>query len=303
MSIKVDKLTKIYGDQLAVDQLSFNISKGEVVGFLGPNGAGKTTCMKILSCYIPQTSGKALVCGYDTETHPHEVRSRIGYLPEHNPLYDNLYVREYLELVAGIFKLNDKQKRIAGIIELTGLGVEQHKKIQMLSKGYRQRVGLAQALMHEPDVLILDEPTSGLDPNQLVDIRELIRSVGKEKTVILSSHIMQEIEAVCDRVVIINKGRLVADDPIEELKQRSLGRTKVRIELDREVDVSLLEKIDGIAAARQTGHLTYELWSHAERDMRVEIYNWIKSTDYVLLGMNKVEMSVEEVFQQLTGSS
>ena len=303
MSIKVDKLTKVYGEQVAVDQLSFDISKGEVVGFLGPNGAGKTTCMKILSCYIPQTSGKAFVCGYNTENDPHEVRSKIGYLPEHNPLYENLYIKEYLELVAGIFKLDNKQKRIAGIIELTGLGVEQHKKIQMLSKGYRQRVGLAQALLHEPDVLILDEPTSGLDPNQLVDIRELIKSVGKEKTILLSSHIMQEIEAVCDRVIIINEGRLVADDPIEELKQRSLGRTKVRIELDREVNISLLEQIKGIAAVRQTGHSTYELWSNAEQDMRIEIYKWIKSTDYLMLGMNKVEMSVEEVFQQLTASS
>jgi ABC-2 type transport system ATP-binding protein len=217
MSIRVEGLTKIYGEQKAVDGISFNAGTG-VLGFLGPNGAGKSTTMKILTCFIPQTSGRAEVCGFDVTTHPLEVKRNIGYLPESNALYVDMYVKESLAFVADIHQLHDPAKRIADIIEQTGLGPEQHKKIGQLSKGYRQRVGLAQAILHDPQVLILDEPTSGLDPNQLISIRKLILELGKTKTVILSTHIMQEVEAVCDHVIIINKGKIVTNDTLQNLK-------------------------------------------------------------------------------------
>src|SRR6201996_1320615 len=220
MSISVESLTKVYGPQKAVDGISFSAKPG-VLGFLGPNGAGKSTTMKILTGFIPQTAGKASVCGFDVETQPLEVKRSIGYLPESNPLYTDMYVRESLAFIANIHQIPDPEKRIEEIIELTGLTPEKHKKIGQLSKGYRQRVGLAQAILHDPQVLILDEPTSGLDPNQLIGIRQLIRDLGKTKTIILSTHIMQEVEAVCDRVVIINKGKIVADDSLEGLRKKS----------------------------------------------------------------------------------
>jgi len=218
MSIRVEGLTKIYGEQKAVDNISFEAKPG-VLGFLGPNGAGKSTTMKILTCFIPQTAGKAEVCGSDVTTQPIEVKRTIGYLPESNALYVDMYVKESLSFVADIHKLHEPEHRIAEVIEMTGLGPEQHKKIGQLSKGYRQRVGLAQAILHDPQVLILDEPTSGLDPNQLISIRQLIVDLGKTKTVVLSTHIMQEVEAVCDHVIIINKGRIVADDTLAKLKE------------------------------------------------------------------------------------
>src|SRR3954469_3536527 len=212
MSIKVNQITKLYGEQKALDDVSFEAGSGQVVGFLGPNGAGKSTMMKIITCFIPQTSGTASVCGFDVTEDSIEVRKNVGYLPEHNPLYLEMYVREYLEFIAGLHKIKNVRTRIAEMIETTGLQVEQKKKIGALSKGYRQRVGLAQALIHDPKVLILDEPTSGLDPNQLTEVRNLIRSLGKEKTVVLSTHIMQEVEAICDKVIIINKGKIVANE-------------------------------------------------------------------------------------------
>ena len=219
MSIQVNGLTKVYGQQKAVDGISFTAEKG-VLGFLGPNGAGKSTTMKMLTCFIPQTSGSATVNGYDIATQPLEVRRHIGYLPESNPLYQDMYVKEALGFVAGIHQLPEPQKRIAKVLEQTGLGPEQHKKIHQLSKGYKQRVGLAQAILHNPEVLILDEPTSGLDPNQLVGIRQLIRELGQSKTVVLSTHIMQEVEAVCSQVIIINKGKIVANDQLQALTQQ-----------------------------------------------------------------------------------
>lgn len=224
MSISVESLTKVYGQQRAVDGISFSAQPG-VLGFLGPNGAGKSTTMKILTGFIPQTSGKASVCGYDVETQPLEVKRSIGYLPESNPLYQDMYVRESLAFIANIHQVPDAEKRIEEVIELTGLTPEKHKKIGQLSKGYRQRVGLAQAILHDPQVLILDEPTSGLDPNQLIGIRQLIRDLGKTKTIILSTHIMQEVEAVCNRVVIINKGKIVADDTLEDLRSKNTDRS------------------------------------------------------------------------------
>ena len=228
MSIIVEALTKEYGTQKAVDGISFSAKPG-VLGFLGPNGAGKSTTMKILTTFIPQTSGKATVCGFDVEKQPLEVKRNIGYLPESNPLYLDMYVKESMAFIADIHQIASAQKRIEAIIEQTGLGPEQHKKIGQLSKGYRQRVGLAQAILHDPQVLILDEPTSGLDPNQLIGIRQLILDLGKTKTVILSTHIMQEVEAVCDHVIIINKGKIVADDTLAGLRETNKGKTLERI--------------------------------------------------------------------------
>ncbi|NEU07643.1 ATP-binding cassette domain-containing protein [Flavihumibacter sp. R14] len=219
MSIVVDNISKVYGQQMAVDHVSFKAEKGRILGFMGPNGAGKSTTMKILTCFIPQTSGAASVCGFDVTANPMDVRRNIGYLPEHNPLYLDMYVKEALGFISDLHAIEKKNQRIAEVIELTGLGEEQHKKISALSKGYRQRVGLAQAIIHDPAVLILDEPTTGLDPNQIIGIRQLIRDLGKSKTVIFSTHIMQEVEALCNDVVIINKGRLVANDSIEGLKE------------------------------------------------------------------------------------
>jgi ABC-2 type transport system ATP-binding protein len=220
MSIEVDQLTKVYGEQRAINNITFSAAPGQVLGFLGPNGAGKSTTMKILTCFLPQTSGSAKVCGFDVNENSIEVRKCVGYLPEHNPLYLDLYVKESLGFVADLHQIKNKNRRIKEVIELTGLNVEQHKKIGQLSKGYRQRVGLAQAILHDPKVLILDEPTSGLDPNQLIDIRNLIKELGKTKTVILSTHIMQEVEAICSHVVIINKGEIVVSDPLNALFER-----------------------------------------------------------------------------------
>ncbi|MEO8794826.1 MAG: ATP-binding cassette domain-containing protein [Daejeonella sp.] len=229
MSIQVKNITKLYDQQKAVDGISFSAKSGSVLGFLGPNGAGKSTTMKILTCYISQTSGKAEVCGFDVNENPMDVRRNIGYLPEHNPLYLDLYVKEALDFVAGVHQIENKKQRIQQVIEMTGLGDEQNKKINALSKGYRQRVGLAQAILHDPKVLILDEPTSGLDPNQIIGIRKLILELGKTKTVILSTHIMQEVEAICDQIIIINKGKIVADDTLKNLKDNSSGKTLEQI--------------------------------------------------------------------------
>ncbi len=224
MSVQVEQLTKLYGNQKAVDSISFSAEPGNILGFLGPNGAGKSTTMKILSCFIPQTSGKASVCGFDVTDMPIDVRRNLGYLPENNPLYLDLYVKESLNFIAEIHEVQNKSRRIAEVIDLVGLEREQHKKIGALSKGYRQRVGLAQAILHDPKVLIMDEPTSGLDPNQLIGIRQLIKELGKSKTVIMSTHIMQEVEAVCDRVIIINKGKIAADDHLNELRKKNSNK-------------------------------------------------------------------------------
>src|SRR6185312_13880587 len=234
MSVIVEHITKLYGQQKALDDVSFNIKSGEIVGYLGPNGAGKSTMMKIITCFLPQTSGKASVCGYDVTEQSLEVRRNVGYLAEHNPLYLDMYVKEYLSFIAGLHHLGDVKKKVEEMIAITGLKDEQRKRIGALSKGYRQRVGLAQAMIHNPKVLILDEPTSGLDPNQLQEIRNLIIQIGKEKTVILSTHIMQEVEAVCDRVIIINKGKIVADKATRDIKTIEGGYALVTVEFDKE---------------------------------------------------------------------
>jgi len=227
MSLSVKNITKQYKKQIAVDDISFEIKSGEIVGFLGPNGAGKSTTMKIISCFIPPTKGTVTVCGFDVSKDDLKVKKKVGYLPESNPLYYDMYVKEFLSFIASLHKINNQKERIKEMIEMVGLQNEQHKKIGTLSKGYKQRVGLAQAMIHDPEVLILDEPTSGLDPNQIIEIRELIKNFGKDKTVLLSTHIMQEVESMCDRVIIINEGKLVADDSVESIKK---GNKKANME-------------------------------------------------------------------------
>lgn len=300
MSVEIHNLTKIYGEQKAINQVSFEAKKGEVLGFLGPNGAGKTTTMKIVTCFIPQTSGTAKVCGYDVEKNPMEVRQRIGYLPEHNPLYKDLYVKEYLSFVAGLHKIKNKKQRVAEMIEMTGLGREQKKQIGSLSKGYRQRVGLAQAMLHDPEVLILDEPTSGLDPNQLVEIRSLIKQFGEKKTVIFSTHIMQEVQAICDRVLIINQGNIVANDTIETLQQKVTGESMVTVEFLQKVTEAKLKKIKGVKRVKTLSERRWELFAGMKQDIRKEVFDFAVANGLTLLEMQKQVFSVEDVFQQLT---
>lgn len=301
MSVKVQNLTKIYGSQKALNDISFEAKKGQVLGFLGPNGAGKTTTMKIISCFIPQTKGFAEVCGIDVAEDPMEVRKKIGYLPEHNPLYLEMYVKEYLNFVAKIHKVSAAKQRISDMIEMTGLGREQSKKISALSKGYRQRVGLAQAMLHDPEVLILDEPTSGLDPNQLVEIRSLIKQLGKEKTVIFSTHIMQEVQAICDRVVIINQGNLVADDPIERLQEKARGEVSVSVQFLEKTSAEDLKKIKGVKAVRKGKHPeSWVLVSDDSNDMRSDIFKFAIDKKLTLIELHKEVSSVEDVFQRLT---
>ena len=303
MSVKVSNLTKIYGSQLAINDVSFEAKKGEVLGFLGPNGAGKTTTMKILTCFIPQTSGNAEVCGFDVEKNALDVRHHIGYLPEHNPLYKDMYVKEYLFFVAGLHKLDNRKQRVANMIERVGLGIEQNKPIAALSKGYRQRVGLAQAMLHDPSVLILDEPTSGLDPNQLVEIRKLIKELGEEKTVIFSTHIMQEVQALCDRVMIINGGKIVANDSIETLKNRIKGEAVVIVEFLKKVDFKKLSNIKGVTKVNEIAGNRFELSSALDADIRSDVFRFAVENDATLIEMRKEIFSVEDVFQELTKSS
>ncbi len=301
MSIIAKEITKIYGKQKALDAVSLEINAGEVVGLLGPNGAGKSTLMKIISCFLPPTSGEATVDGYDIFEQALEVKKRVGYLPEHNPLYLDMYVREYLSFLAGIHKLGKKKKsRINEIIDLTGLGLEQNKKIGVLSKGYRQRVGLAQALLHDPSVLILDEPTSGLDPNQLLEIRSLIQEVGREKTILLSTHIMQEVEAICDRAVIIHLGRIVADDSTENLSKRTVGKDIITIEFSGEVDEEKLKNITGLIRAGKIGENSWEIEASQEKDIREELFKFAVNNNISVLSLKREQQSLEEVFQALT---
>ncbi len=301
MSVRVRHLTRIYGTQRAVDDISFEVRKGEIVGFLGPNGAGKSTTMKILTCYFPPTEGKAEVCGHDVEAESLAVRQCVGYLPEHNPLYKDMYVREYLHFVAGVYRVADPARRVSELIELTGLGLEQHKKIGQLSKGYRQRVGLAQAMMHDPEVLILDEPTSGLDPNQLVEIRRLIKELGREKTVLFSTHIMQEVQALCDRVLIIDRGRIVADDTIEGLQRRVAGQVLLHVEVQGSVAAADWQRIAGVAQVRDLGRGRFQLVADAAIDLRPELFRFAVERGLVLVELHRERFSVEDVFQRLTG--
>lgn len=300
MSIKVQNVSKYYGEQAALDQVSFEIKKGEIVGFLGPNGAGKSTMMKILTCYIPKSEGSAEVCGFDVDDQSMDVRKKVGYLPEHNPLYLDMYVKEYLQFVASIYKIPNKKQRVAEMIELIGLQVEQRKLIGALSKGYRQRVGLAQAIIHDPEVLILDEPTSGLDPNQLDEIRKLIQEIGKTKTVMLSTHIMQEVEAICDRVIIIKQGKIVADDTAAKIQQGNISKKTVIVEFDQERTRSQLQKVEGIESVKQLEGNQWLFSSTGDHDPRVNIAKYAQDNGLLVLTIRLEERSMEEVFKELT---
>lgn len=297
MSIQVEKLTKVYGTQKALDAISFEAKPGDILGFLGPNGAGKSTTMKILTCYLPQTTGSASVCGYDVTTNPLEVRKQIGYLPELNPLYTDMYVREYLLFSASAYQLTKPQALVASMMDRVGLLPEKHKKIGQLSKGYKQRVGLAQALLHNPKVLILDEPTSGLDPNQVGEMRSLIAEIAKDKTVLLSTHIMQEVEAMCNRVVIINKGKIVADNPLSQLQQRNRNEMLVVVEFKNPVKEGALKQLPGTVRIKQKGSV-YEIT--CQLDIREEISRLAAKEGWILLSMKLEEDSLEHVFKSLT---
>jgi ABC-2 type transport system ATP-binding protein len=303
MSIVVEQVSKLYGEQKALDQVNFTVSSGEVIGFLGPNGAGKSTMMKIISGFIPPNEGKVRVCGHDVVEDTMEVKKKVGYLPEHNPLYLDMYVKEYLKFVGSIYKIPNLKQRVDEMIELVGLGLEQHKQIGALSKGYRQRVGIAQAMIHDPEVLILDEPTSGLDPNQLVEIRKLIATIGKEKTVMLSTHIMQEVEAICNRVLIINRGKVVADKPVTEIRgalsSKGYGLT---VEFSASVSANELKKIQGIVGAKQENGNNWILEIATDEDVRQLVFNFAVQNKNSVLTMQRIEKSMEDVFKELTAS-
>jgi len=301
MAISVKNITKIYGEQKALDNVSFEVKTGEVIGFLGPNGAGKSTMMKILTCYLPASAGKADVNGHDVNEAAQEVKRSVGYLPESNPLYFDMYVREYLEYAAGVYGAGNARKRASEMIDITGLGPERHKKIGALSKGYKQRVGLAQAMIHNPSVLILDEPTSGLDPNQLVDIRNLITELGRQKTVMLSTHIMQEAEAMCNRILIINKGKLVADKSTEEITRSAGNSQLIVVEFDKPVQVQELKKIKGVQQVQHSGANRYEISASDKDDVRSLLFAWAVEKGHTILTIAKSDVKLEDVFRNLTG--
>jgi len=302
MSIVVQDVTKFFGEQKALDNISFEVKTGEIVGFLGPNGAGKSTMMKIITGFIPASSGNVTVNGLAVEADNLEVKKQIGYLPENNPLYPEMYIREYLGFVASIYNTGlSKKMLIDNIIELTGLSPEQNKKIGSLSKGYRQRVGLAQALIHNPAVLILDEATTGLDPNQIVEIRNLIKEAGKKKTVMLSTHIMQEVEAICDRVIIIDNGIIVAD----ELKSNIYSKIKrpkqiIQVEFDKNILESSLAEITNVSTVKNIRNNTWLIEAEGNEDIRPSIFNFAVKNNLTVLSLQKKESNLEEVFRQLT---
>jgi ABC-2 type transport system ATP-binding protein len=300
MSVETRNITKLFGKQKAVNNVSFRINNGELVGLLGPNGAGKSTMMKIITGFLPFDSGEVYIDNQKISTNNIEIRKNIGYLPEQNPLYTDLYIKEFLEITAGFYQLKNRKQRVAEMIELTGLGDEQHKKIGALSKGYRQRVGLAQALIHDPSILILDEPTTGLDPNQLEEIRALIRQVGREKTVILSSHIMQEVEAVCNRVIIIKKGEIIADGGIDTIKSSGVNSNQIVVaEFNSNVDRGQILGIEGVANAISENNI-WEIESEAEQDIRPAIFNFAVSNNITLITLQEKQQNLESVFQELT---
>ena len=306
MSIALKNLTKLYGQQKALDNISFSLNEGEIVGFLGPNGAGKSTTMKIATCYLPPTSGSLKVCGMEVTEEPLKVRQLVGYLPEHNPLYLDMYVHEYLGFIGQVHKLKagELRKNVAKVIEMFGLAKEQNKLIGALSKGYRQRVGLAQALIHDPKVLILDEPTTGLDPNQITEIRNLIKEVSKEKTVLFSTHIMQEVQALCQRVVIIDNGHIVADQPVDQLKDIANGSANyhtVRVSFADSVDQKELAKIPTVLEVKEDGENSFLLLAPEGQDIRADIFHASVNNQWTLIELTMESSSLEEIFKELTG--
>jgi len=300
MSVKITNLTKTYGDQVVLDNISFEVGESEILGFLGPNGAGKTTTMKIITGSLFPDSGEVNVSGFNVFTDVEEVKKRVGYLAEHNPLYSEMYVKEFLLFIAGVYGVKDKAGKVREMIKLTGLTKEQNKKIKQLSKGYKQRVGLAQVLLNDPEVLILDEPTTGLDPNQLKEIRALIKETGKNKTVIFSTHIMQEVQALCDRVIILNNGKIVADDRIDRLDDYVASNVKsVFVQFDEKFDISVLERLKTIDAIEMKNGIV-KVDGKDDYLMRKEIFKFAKDNDYTILSMFKEDIDVENIFSKLT---
>jgi ABC-2 type transport system ATP-binding protein len=302
MSLQLKKLTKIYGVQKAVNEISFDIGQGEIVGFLGPNGAGKSTTMKIATCFLPPTSGEVWVGGYNALEKPMAVKQITGYLPEHNPLYLDLYVHEYLNFIGRLYGLRGRRltERVKEIVNLCGLSPEQNKKIEALSKGYRQRVGIAQALIHDPEILILDEPTSGLDPNQLVEIRKLIKTISQEKTVLFSTHIMQEVQALCDRVIVINKGEIVADNKLEQILKTNGNTSVIVVQFETTIDLKKMSLISGIKEISELDNFTYKVISDGTVDVRPEIFRFAGEHGVSLIGLKLEENSLENIFRDLT---
>ncbi|MCD4711179.1 MAG: gliding motility-associated ABC transporter ATP-binding subunit GldA [Bacteroidales bacterium] len=303
MSIAVKEISKQYGSQLAVNSVSFTVSTGKIVGFIGPNGAGKSTTMKMITGTLSPDSGSVMINDLPALEYQKEIRGLIGYLPEHNPLYYEMYIREYLQYVAGLYQVTGRaaRERISTVIEMTALSAEVGKKIRNLSKGYRQRVGLAQALIHDPEILVLDEPTSGLDPNQLVEIRNLVSTIGKEKTVLLSTHILQEVEAICDRVIIINNGEIVADEDAERLMEKGEGQTQtIHIELDGLTDPEIWKTLLFIDHVKPIGDNQFLLETRQSRDIRGDIFNFAVSQGLTILSLSLKKNSLEEVFRELT---
>lgn len=300
MSVSVNSVSKLYGSQKALDSVSISINPGEVVGFLGPNGAGKSTMMKIITGYLKSTEGSVSVCGYDVAEQASEVQKLIGYLPEHNPLYPDMYVREYLEMVAGIYRIYNGASRIREVIGRTGLTPESHKKIGSLSKGYRQRVGLAQALLPDPQVLILDEPTTGFDPNQIIEVRELIKSVGEEKTVMLSTHIMQEVEAICQRIIIINKGVIAANGNSSDIMFSMRNQSVVEVQFMQPLDYEILKQLPGVTNVEIAGKSHFYVTSTGDTDIRADIFRLAIDKNLTLLTLHRKENQLEDVFHKLT---
>lgn len=300
MSIEVSNLTKIYGQQKAIDNISFKIDKAEIVGFLGPNGAGKSTTMKIITGFLEADNGNAFVSGLNVQSDKLETKKKIGYLPEGNPLYYEMYVREYLEFIANVHQIKNIKKRIEEVIALTGLTVESKKKIGQLSKGYKQRVGLAAALIHDPEVLILDEPTSGLDPNQIVEIRDVIKNLGKNKTVLFSSHILQEVEAICDRVIIINKGSIVADDQLSNLQKANKNAHAVLVQFKEDVAPELLQGINNVDKIEQLQTTNYKLQTANPESVRKQLLELSLQHNLNIVSLQSENYSLEEVFRNLT---
>lgn len=303
MSVQVQKVSKIYNEQRAVDSISFRVESGEILGFLGPNGAGKSTTMKMITGYTPMTDGQIFINDVDIQSDPISCRRKIGYLPESNPLYMDMYMKEYLNFICTIHKIKDSSKAIQDVIEMVGLGREQNKKIHQLSKGYKQRVGLAQALIHDPDILILDEPTTGLDPNQLGEIRSLIKELGKSKVIIFSTHIMQEVQAVCDRVIIIQDGKIVADDTVSGLSQRISGSDPVRFTLERPIDLNLFQPFKFITSVEKMGAASYQMYGGDSFRMKKTLFELAVQQDNAILELSEVSSNLEDTFKLLTKSN
>jgi len=303
MSIEVKDLVKVYGEQKAVDTISFKVNKGEIVGFLGPNGAGKSTTMKIITGYLGQDGGEAIVCGIPVKDRPLETKKKIGYLPEANPLYPDMYVREYLDFIADVHGVENKKAKIAQVIALVGLTVESKKKLGQLSKGYKQRVGLAAALVHNPEVLILDEPTSGLDPNQIIEIRDVIKKLGEDKTVLFSSHILQEVEALCDRVIIINKGKLVADSPLSQLRSQGDRMGMIRVSFKETLAPEALNPLRRINSTTQLSVHAWELQTDAPDEVKKQLMELALQNNWNIVSLHSENQSLEEIFRHLTAAA